>query len=265
MRVQSAISAAVMSVTHTITVAAGPFAPGHLGELTRVVPFELVDCLVDEARVREKRVRDLPSRAGVYFLLAMCLFPRAGCPAVWGKLTAGLGGLALPSPSGKGLRDLRRRIGAAPLKGPVRDAGRAAGPPGHARDHGRRVPDRVLRRLQDGQGARHAREPGLAGQDEREPRRDRLPGHPAHGPGRDRDPGPARGRVRQRRHRGAGLGPAAAAPAGQDDAGPDGPGLRQRGLPRRGRRDRRPVPGPPEREPPAPGAAPPARRVPSPP
>ena len=75
MRVQSAIDAAVMSVSRTITVAAGAFAPGHLGELTRVVPFELVDCLAGEARVRERRVRDLPSRAGVYFLLAMCLFP----------------------------------------------------------------------------------------------------------------------------------------------------------------------------------------------
>jgi hypothetical protein len=105
-----------MSVARTITVAAGPFAPGHLGELTRVVPFELIDCLIDEARVRERRVRDLPSRAGVYFLLAMCLFPRVGCPAVWGKLTAGLSGLGLPSPSGKGLRDLRRRIGAAPVR-----------------------------------------------------------------------------------------------------------------------------------------------------
>jgi len=105
-----------MSVTRTITVAAGPFAPGHLGELTRIVPFELVDCLIDDARVREKRVRDLPSRAGVYFLLAMCLFPQAGCLAAWGKLTAGLDGLAVPSPSGKGLRDLRRRIGTAPVK-----------------------------------------------------------------------------------------------------------------------------------------------------
>ena len=105
-----------MSVTRTITVAAGPFAPGHLGELTRVVPFELIDCLVDEARVRERRVRDLPSRAGVYFLLAMCLFPGAGYLAVWGKLTAALAGLGLPAPSGKGLRDLRRRIGAAPVR-----------------------------------------------------------------------------------------------------------------------------------------------------
>ena len=105
-----------MSVTRTITVAAGAFAPGHLGELTRIVPFELVDCLVDDARARERRVRLLPSRAGVYFLLAMCLFPEAGYLAVWGKLTAALGGAGAGAPSAKALRDLRRRIGAAPVR-----------------------------------------------------------------------------------------------------------------------------------------------------
>ena len=31
-------------------MAAGVFAPGHLGELTRVVPFELVDAVLAEAR-----------------------------------------------------------------------------------------------------------------------------------------------------------------------------------------------------------------------
>lgn len=97
-------------------VAPGALAPGHLGELTRIVPFELVDCLVDEARARERRLRLLPSRTGVYFLLAMCLFPRAGYLAVWGKLTAALDGLGLAVPSARALRDLRRRLGAAPLR-----------------------------------------------------------------------------------------------------------------------------------------------------
>ena len=97
-------------------VAPGAVAPGHLGELTRVVPFELVDCLVDDARARERRLRLLPSRTGVYFLLAMCLFPRAGYLAVWGRLTAALDGLGLAAPSAKALRDLRRRIGAAPVR-----------------------------------------------------------------------------------------------------------------------------------------------------
>ena len=35
---------------------------------------------------------------------------------MWQKLTAALDGQGLPSPSGKALRDLRRRVGAAPVK-----------------------------------------------------------------------------------------------------------------------------------------------------
>jgi hypothetical protein len=59
-------------------VAAGVFAPGHLGELTRIVPFELVDAVLEETGARERRLRLLPSRVGVYFVMAMCLFPRPG-------------------------------------------------------------------------------------------------------------------------------------------------------------------------------------------
>jgi hypothetical protein len=116
LRVQSAISTAVAAITRTIMVAPGVLAPGHLGELTRIVPFELVDCLVDEAHARERRFRLLPSRTGVYFLLAMCLFPQDGYLAVWGRLTAALDGLGLAVPSPKALRDLRRRIGITPVR-----------------------------------------------------------------------------------------------------------------------------------------------------
>ena len=105
-----------MTITRTITVAAGVFAPGHLGELTRMVPFELADAVLEETGARERRLRVLPSRVGVYFVLAMGLFPRAGYLGVWAKLTAALDGLGLAVPSAKALRDLRRRIGAAPLK-----------------------------------------------------------------------------------------------------------------------------------------------------
>jgi hypothetical protein len=106
-----------MTFTRTITVAAGVFAPGHLGELTGQVPFELADAVLEETRARERRLRDLPSRVGVYFVLTLGLFPGAGYSVVWQKLTAALGGLpGVPSPSAKALRDLRRRVGAAPLK-----------------------------------------------------------------------------------------------------------------------------------------------------
>jgi hypothetical protein len=105
-----------MTVTRTITVAAGVFAPGQLGELTRVVPFELVDAVLEEAGARERRLRVLPSRVGIYFVLALGLFPRPGYLGVWAKLTAALDGLGLAVPSARALRDLRRRIGVAPVK-----------------------------------------------------------------------------------------------------------------------------------------------------
>ncbi|MGH7611039.1 MAG: IS4 family transposase [Candidatus Dormibacteria bacterium] len=116
MPAQSAIGSAVTTITRTITVAAGVFAPGHLGELTQVIPFELVDGVLADARATQRRLRALPSRVGVYFVLALGLFPQAGYLGVWAKLTAALDGLGLAAPSPRALRDLRRRIGAAPLK-----------------------------------------------------------------------------------------------------------------------------------------------------
>jgi Insertion element 4 transposase N-terminal/Transposase DDE domain len=116
LRVQSASRAAVITITRTITVAAGVFAPGHLGELTRIVPFELADCVLAETRTRERRLRVLPSRVGIYFVLAMSLFPGAGYLGVWAELTAALDGMGLVVPSARALRDLRRRLGPAPFR-----------------------------------------------------------------------------------------------------------------------------------------------------
>jgi len=99
-----------------VTVAGGIFAPGHLGELNQYLPFELVDDVLEQTGTVQRRLRVLPSRAGVYFMLALGLFPHLGYLRVWGKLAAGLGGLDVPRPSEKALRDLRRRLGPAPLK-----------------------------------------------------------------------------------------------------------------------------------------------------
>jgi hypothetical protein len=106
----------MVTVTRSISVAAGVFAPGHLGELTQVVPFELVDAVPAQAGRTERRVRVLPSRVGVYFLLAMCLFPQVGYRLVWAKMVAGLGGPAAGDPCAKALRDLRRRVGPDPVR-----------------------------------------------------------------------------------------------------------------------------------------------------
>lgn len=117
MRCKSALSGAVVTLTRTIRVAAGRFAPGHLGELTSIVPFELVDDILARALVDQRvRVRDLPCRVGVYFLLAMCLFPEVGYREVWAKLVHGLEGMPVAWPTRKALRDLRRRVPVAAVK-----------------------------------------------------------------------------------------------------------------------------------------------------
>lgn len=119
MRLQSAITTtvtAITTLTRTITTAAGVFAPGHLGELTQHVPFELVDAVLAETGTVQRRLRALPSRVGVYFVLALGLYPALGYRTVWKKLVAALAGLAVPDPSAKALGDLRRRVGVAPLK-----------------------------------------------------------------------------------------------------------------------------------------------------
>jgi hypothetical protein len=105
-----------VSLTRVIKVAAGVFAAGHLGELTWQVPFELVDAVLEQTRATQRRLRVLPSRVGMYFVLALGLFPGLGSDKVWAKLVAGLGGLGVGCPSGKALRDLRRRLGVAPVK-----------------------------------------------------------------------------------------------------------------------------------------------------
>ena len=97
-------------------VAAGRFAPGDLGELTRLVPFEMVDDVLARTRKLQRRGRVLPARVMVYLLLAGGLFAELGCPQVWRRLTAGLGGSAVITPTASALRQARQRLGPAPLR-----------------------------------------------------------------------------------------------------------------------------------------------------
>jgi hypothetical protein len=76
--------------------------------------------MVDEAltatKTTQARLRDLPSRVVIYLLLAACLFPEVGYPGVWRKLTAGLTGIPVATPTTGALRQARRRVGIAPLR-----------------------------------------------------------------------------------------------------------------------------------------------------
>jgi hypothetical protein len=92
------------------------FAPGHVGGLTQVLDFALVDAVVAETGRVQQRVRLLPSRVVVYFVLALALFESCGYAAVWGKLVHGLAGLGLGWPSRSALSQARRRLGVAPVR-----------------------------------------------------------------------------------------------------------------------------------------------------
>jgi Insertion element 4 transposase N-terminal len=90
-----ALGRAFQTVVRMVKVAAGVFAPGHLGELTWHVPFELVDAVLAETGTTQRRLRDLPSRVGVYFVCGDQSWPRPGRTAfdtrrgrpgtVWGR------------------------------------------------------------------------------------------------------------------------------------------------------------------------------------
>lgn len=75
-----------------------------------------MDDVLCVTRRTQVRVRKLPSRVVVYFVLAMALFGECGYLGVWDSMTASLGrrGLARGS-SAAALRQARRRIGTAPL------------------------------------------------------------------------------------------------------------------------------------------------------
>lgn len=98
-----------------ITHASGVFAPGHLGELTQVIPFEMVDAALESAGGRQRRIRRLPSRVVVYLLLAGALFAGQGWRQVWSRLTTGLP-LRMPCPAGSAITEAMRRVGERPLR-----------------------------------------------------------------------------------------------------------------------------------------------------
>jgi hypothetical protein len=103
-------------ITRQIAVAGGVFAPGHLGELTRIVPFEMVDAVLADCGAVQRRVRKLPARVVVYLLLAAALFEPAGYPAVWRKLTSALEGCGIAQVTAGALWQARTRLGPGPLR-----------------------------------------------------------------------------------------------------------------------------------------------------
>jgi hypothetical protein len=105
-----------IAISRTVTVAAGRFAPGHLGELTQLLPFEVIDDALARTGALQQRVRVLPARVVMYLLLAGCLFAELGYGQVWQRLSSALVGIDVARPSPSALRQARQRLGAAPVR-----------------------------------------------------------------------------------------------------------------------------------------------------
>jgi Insertion element 4 transposase N-terminal/Transposase DDE domain len=107
-------------VTHDATtpVGAGVGVPVWqrmgLGVLAGQIPADLVDqVLADTGRV-QRRLRRLPARTVVWFVLALTLFHGQGYRSVWRELTHSQAD-DQATPSRPGLSQARRRVGPAPL------------------------------------------------------------------------------------------------------------------------------------------------------
>jgi len=92
--------------------------------LARVVPPETVHAVLDEHGCNSRRVRSFPAVAGVYYCMALSLYPEAAYEEVFAVVAQGLAwssGAAEPALVAKSsISGLRTRIGAAPLSELVR-------------------------------------------------------------------------------------------------------------------------------------------------
>jgi hypothetical protein len=92
-----------------------------IGVLTRLVPRELVDEVVLASDRREKRVRKLPARVVVYFVMALSLFHGESYEEVMRKLVQGLRWLRIwrgdwTVPTSGALTQARQRLGAEVMR-----------------------------------------------------------------------------------------------------------------------------------------------------
>ncbi len=87
-----------------------------LGVLAEQVPAGLIDDVLAATGRVQQRVRRLPARVTVLFILGLSLFSGIGYRGVWRELVHSGGGGVGAAPSSSGLAQARRRVGVAPLR-----------------------------------------------------------------------------------------------------------------------------------------------------
>jgi Insertion element 4 transposase N-terminal/Transposase DDE domain len=114
-------------------------AGAGIGILTWVIPPDLVDDAVGDGLAWEMRLRALPARLGVYFVLACALLSGSPYPEVIRQVTAGAGkALAAAGwrvPATTALTGVRRRVGEKPLESVFRRLSSALSPGRSAWSH----------------------------------------------------------------------------------------------------------------------------------
>ena len=104
--------------------------------LARVVPADVVHAVLDEHGRNSQRVRSFPAVAGVYYCMALSLYPEAAYEEVFAVVVQGLAwasGAAKPVLVSKSsISALRSRIGSAPLRDLI---GRCCLPMANAQEH----------------------------------------------------------------------------------------------------------------------------------
>ena len=88
-------------------------------KLARVYPAELVHSILDEHGRNSLRIRSFPAVAGVYYCMALSLYPEAAYEEVFAVVAQGLAwaaGAAEPKRvAGPSITKVRHKIGVAPL------------------------------------------------------------------------------------------------------------------------------------------------------
>jgi hypothetical protein len=100
------------------------------------VPADVVHAVLDEHGCNSQRIRSFPAVAGVYYCIALSLYPEAAYEEVFAVVSQGLAwasGAAQPALVAKSsISSLRSRIGSAPLSDLVK---RCCVPLANAQDH----------------------------------------------------------------------------------------------------------------------------------